>query len=129
MARCVIVSSIAVRCRYWSSNSTASPARSSGAHYRGVDRKGFDRCGHHGPIEDRPARAGLDEVVEAPGQQVDPGWVDAAGADCDPDVQHPNATAEDRAILVPVGARREAQMPEGALVGGQNRPLAQVVPR
>ena len=60
-------------------------------------------------------------------QHVDSGRVDTAISERDPDIERSDAPAQERAVLVPVGAGRELDAAQRALVGGENRILPEVV--
>src|SRR5690606_36153427 len=98
-----------------------------GPDHRRVGGEPLDHVGTDGPVEDRAAGAGLDDVVEAPRQQVHAGCIDAAVGEGDPDVQGADAATQEGSVLVPVGARRQGHPAEGALVRRQHRPLAEVL--
>jgi hypothetical protein len=69
-----------------------------GTHDRSVDGQALGHRRPHRSVEDRAARAGLDDLVEAPGQQVHPRRVDAAVGQRDPDGQGTDATVEEGTV-------------------------------
>jgi hypothetical protein len=76
----------------------------------GVDRQRGDDGGTDRPVEDRPAGSGLDDVIETSRQQVYARRVDAAVGQGHPDVEGPDAVAEEGAswcqsVLAVTGTR------------------------
>ena len=86
-----------------SSKSMASPAWNCGRTTGASARRRPPPVGAHRPVEDGAAGAGLQHGVEAAGDEVHPGRVDAAVGERDPDVEGPDPRTEEGAVLVPVG--------------------------
>ena len=79
------------------------------------------------PVEHRTAGAGLDDLGQAVGDQVQAGRVDPALGERHPHVHRADALPQERAVLVPVGAGVGGHEAQGGLLHRQRRALAQVL--
>ena len=74
-----------------------------------------------------PARACLDDIVEPLRDEIEPRRVDAARRERQPEVDRPDAAAQERPVLVPVTAVGHRDASQRALVRGEDRSAAEVV--
>ena len=81
----------------------------------------------HGPVEGGAAAAGGEDLVEAPGDDVEPGSIVAAVGERDPHVERAHVGAEEGAVLVPVGVGVGGHPPQGVLGDRERRALAEVL--
>src|SRR5438045_1096984 len=91
-----------------------------------VRQPGPDGLRGDGPLEERARLARWQHAVEAQGDDVQAGRIAPAGRQREPDVERPDAEAEERAVLVPRRrVERGVGAPEGALLDREGGALAE----